>query len=587
MLSLGQGSSAATGASPSDTLVAACLANADNANRGTSLYCLQLLAFWLSWARKLHTADGTLQVSQALVDAFAAWAGKEPSEGDTAAVPQADVHLAAVEGGDAEVARAIRELAAKLHADFSRFVAPSVGAGGYTAGSTPAASLQASGGAAKQTPASQPASPPQDQQLHATEDSRALDALTACEAGKLQGNAAYKDGKGATALKHYAAALAAAADAHSAALTATPEQSDVAKMALTAQGVLCSNVAAVFLRMGRWLRGRETAAAAPPTPRPMFEEADAEAEAKALAAKRTDAVGASADAPQSSSEACLRCAAAGAASLACLLRVADGRTPLSTWIQKSGGGLSPTGALVLPWAWQGKISLATLPDALADLPPTSWRALGGDAKLVQHALKSLLRVSQSMRMVDEPRCSLAAVNAALQAAATADGLGTSSADWSYLLPQLRDMQRELETEVALLAKLSSAPHDSTRQDGWVEDDAAGEVLACLLGASSSQDLGEGLEEAEAAFEARQARRQAATPPVASVAPTESGLGSILGGTADAALPATPGISARAVATASTLSELSAALAPAAKKKQSKKAKKTKKASLDSVLAGFG
>ena len=95
---------------------------------GASFLALQLLAFWLSWARRLHTGGQPLRLSRLLLVELKAWAvpvltraggvgGAAPPDSVVEVVPACD------EGVEGDDSAEERELAARLYEDFSRFPA--------------------------------------------------------------------------------------------------------------------------------------------------------------------------------------------------------------------------------------------------------------------------------------------------------------------------------------------------------------------------------------------------------------------------------------------------------------------------------
>lgn len=98
---------------------------------GASLLALQLLAFWLSWARRLHTGGQPLRLSRLLLAELKAWAAPVAplaveSAGGAAAPPGPVidvVHGTTSAGGEGADSAEERELASRLYEDFNRFPA--------------------------------------------------------------------------------------------------------------------------------------------------------------------------------------------------------------------------------------------------------------------------------------------------------------------------------------------------------------------------------------------------------------------------------------------------------------------------------
>ena len=269
------------------TLLGACMSNASNSAPGTSYFCLQLIAFWLSWARKLHTRNGQLTVTQELIDCLGAWGSVDTdaatataaaASGGASAPDRAVVPLGPASSDPVELKQQEQELAKRLHADFSRHLssASAVGSVGVVQGELEAP--QDSEGGQGGVPRGPAAGQSKEAAEAAARRQPALDALTACEAAKFAGNEAYQGGKGGVALGHYRAALAAAADAIR---MATPlaadddvDASSLVSAALDSQCTLCSNMCAVLLRVAQYLTAEETAATAPPAQLQPFEMQD-------------------------------------------------------------------------------------------------------------------------------------------------------------------------------------------------------------------------------------------------------------------------------------------------------------------------
>lgn len=98
-----------------------CACRASPPFPGASLLALQLLAFWLSWARKLHTGGAPLRLSRGLLSELRAWAGG--GEATASAAGEGGGSGGGAVEGEAEEGKEEDErgLAARLLADFSRF----------------------------------------------------------------------------------------------------------------------------------------------------------------------------------------------------------------------------------------------------------------------------------------------------------------------------------------------------------------------------------------------------------------------------------------------------------------------------------
>ena len=106
----------------STTFLGDLLAQRHNSFPGSSRASLELLAFWLSWARALHSRDGELRLSRTLLAGLEEWAARPIREDDSAPGEEE------VGGGPGLPATVLStngvqeaELAKKLYADFSRF----------------------------------------------------------------------------------------------------------------------------------------------------------------------------------------------------------------------------------------------------------------------------------------------------------------------------------------------------------------------------------------------------------------------------------------------------------------------------------
>jgi hypothetical protein len=110
----------AVGAAPASEFLPALLANRSASFPGGAEVALQLLAFWLSWARKLHTGEQPLRVSRTILEVLQGWTAGRPSA--ATAIDAGDERGAAAAYTQAEA-----DLAARLYADFSRFGAAGEG----------------------------------------------------------------------------------------------------------------------------------------------------------------------------------------------------------------------------------------------------------------------------------------------------------------------------------------------------------------------------------------------------------------------------------------------------------------------------
>jgi hypothetical protein len=162
VLALAQPAGEPGGGAAAVPFIAALLANWDNPLPGASFNCLQLLAWWLSWVRLLHTGGlQTLRLSRPLLNGLRAWAERPvaPEGGADAA--------AAAGGGGSGGALPLRyslpeeaALARKVFDDFSRYPAEEEEEGGGGTRAAPAKSAAARGGVAGISPAAAALPPP-------------------------------------------------------------------------------------------------------------------------------------------------------------------------------------------------------------------------------------------------------------------------------------------------------------------------------------------------------------------------------------------------------------------------------------------
>jgi hypothetical protein len=114
MLSLGR--------SPS-LLISSLLSNFDSPNwPGGSYSSLQVLAFWLSWARRLHCGGGPLSLSSKVIETLKLWAERE-AKPEIERDGEED-NLSVLPNKQRYSEREERTLAKQLFDDFSRFPAP-------------------------------------------------------------------------------------------------------------------------------------------------------------------------------------------------------------------------------------------------------------------------------------------------------------------------------------------------------------------------------------------------------------------------------------------------------------------------------
>ena len=187
----------ATGAAAVPFL-AALLQNWDCPGPGVSFNALQLLAWWLSFVRAIHTSPARpLQVSQALLQGLQRWA--ERPSGTTPGQSSTQEEAA---------------LAAKVHADFSRFAIPPAEEAAAAAQEPAVKGLAAlpASAAAAQTRA--PSSELLREEGHATGEglpalaAPAPSAEAAAAACKEQGNAHFRGERWAEATAQYSAGIA-------------------------------------------------------------------------------------------------------------------------------------------------------------------------------------------------------------------------------------------------------------------------------------------------------------------------------------------------------------------------------------------
>lgn len=98
-------------AAASPGIIRACFALQHSSTPGEPITGLQVLAFWLSWARASCTADKVLHLSASILDALAAWA-----------VATARAGSSSTAGGDGAAPASEPSLAAMLYNDFVRWV---------------------------------------------------------------------------------------------------------------------------------------------------------------------------------------------------------------------------------------------------------------------------------------------------------------------------------------------------------------------------------------------------------------------------------------------------------------------------------
>jgi len=603
------------------TLLGACMRNANNPALGTSYFCLQLIAFWLSWARKLHTRDGQLTVTQELVDCLQMWGSKMDQElgaaaagSSAAAAPDRPVvALGAASSDPAELRQQEADLAKRLHADFQRHlsvVAPADSVGvlheGLNAEPVEWGSQDTRGG-----------QPEAELQAAIAQRQPALDALTACEAAKVAGNEAYQGGKAGLALGLYRSALAAAADAIRIAgplsTGGDEEASTLLAAALDSQCTLCSNTCAVLLRVAQYLTAEETAATAPPAQLQPFEVQDpTEKEIADKAKTRVEAVGGASLAPKSAAHAVAACVASATAALTVQLArgaLLDGNTDWTTaFIRRAHSQVHATAQapglpvhLTLPFPWEAPVSaLGGVAVPAAGVSAAQWTAAASNGARAFPVMKALLRSAQALNMANESQLALhtAGVAIGLHEGCAAPASGEAQ-PWDFLLPTLRDLHSELQLEVRLM------------QEGFGHGEGGGDMASEVLGllmmqeqsAAGAVDIGAGLDAAEAEFElGRSAGIASAGEPAVEAAPAgveggSTGLGDTL--PQPQAPPSVPKESnprkssnkqrSAAVASAGGFGALQAATQSASKPKKGavKKSKAKSKADVSSVLAGYG
>jgi len=203
---------------------------------GGSHRCLMLLAFWLSWARRLHCGGRPLRLSPGMLARIGAWAAREARpEGAGAGAAAVEGEDFAATGAGALVPAqrfstpAERELAARLFEDFSRFPAPEEPAqvarreAGAVDGATDGAGADGAGAraggvvvAGLAAPIIIPAAPhmPSSSPSHPTASAPALapapapsDPLSRAAALKAEGNALFRDAAWRPAARAYSRAL--------------------------------------------------------------------------------------------------------------------------------------------------------------------------------------------------------------------------------------------------------------------------------------------------------------------------------------------------------------------------------------------
>ena len=208
-------------AAASPGIIRACFALQHSSTPGEPITGLQVLAFWLSWARASCTADKALHLSANILDALAAWA---------VATARAGPSSAAVSDGAAPASES--SLAAMLYNDFVRWV-PShrVASGSAPLGTTrPAEEVErlvqqlaqrcAAEASSSSTPARKAVAPPEDTGISLdpfTSSEYATDASTLAEAHRLaslykhMGDQFYRLAKPAEAAAAYAECMTMAA----------------------------------------------------------------------------------------------------------------------------------------------------------------------------------------------------------------------------------------------------------------------------------------------------------------------------------------------------------------------------------------
>lgn len=113
MLSLGR---------PPSPLISSLLSNFNSPSwPGGSFLSLQVLAFWLSWARRLHCNGGPLSVSSKVIEALKLWSERE---GKPEIERDGDEYVIQSSTTQRYSEREERTLAKQLFEDFSRFPAP-------------------------------------------------------------------------------------------------------------------------------------------------------------------------------------------------------------------------------------------------------------------------------------------------------------------------------------------------------------------------------------------------------------------------------------------------------------------------------
>jgi len=187
---------------------------------GSSLLALQLLAFWLSWARRLYTKDGVLRLSGTVLARLEAWAGAAAGTGDGHAAVGGDTGM---EGGgegnlgvneDSLVTRSAEELdlAKRLVDDFGRFGPASDSTAddkGMSLGPTgKGSSSQITG---LQIPPTESSVETRDGPGITAVEPAVRSALEAAEASKDDANAAYAKGFNRMAERGYSVAVASLA----------------------------------------------------------------------------------------------------------------------------------------------------------------------------------------------------------------------------------------------------------------------------------------------------------------------------------------------------------------------------------------
>lgn len=146
---------------------------------GVASAALRLLAFWLSWARRMHTADGVLRLSSPMLAALRGW-GNVPDSEQPPPLPEPGQEEADIEPADPKVIEDDdTALAATLWRDFSRW-GPAELAAAAAADADAAAGSTTAEGAAGEGPA-QPAD--------SSQDTMRLGGLTGSKAGEDAGPA--------------------------------------------------------------------------------------------------------------------------------------------------------------------------------------------------------------------------------------------------------------------------------------------------------------------------------------------------------------------------------------------------------------